>query len=233
MCQLLPGEWTAGWSLASGWTLNPGQEGEHGRPLITEAPHSSLVLMWSSSCRSGTITAAYKSYQWHDCCQVIALQTNWGLVPVPEELIEILHIDPQHCPCLCSVQAELSVNSFQFSTIHMQHTHTHKKPFLICTWTLKTTCVCVSVIMAHILHTITAETYTALKFLAETAVCACVYLCVCVHEWVSTYRWRQQAHAWPMRDTGNHRGLQQRDGGPTVICHSPISYSRDTYRFWT
>lgn len=65
-CRVKPGLW-----------LNSGSRSSRkAQPaLITEAPHALLTLMWSTGCRSGKITAAYKSYQWHDCCQVIALLT--------------------------------------------------------------------------------------------------------------------------------------------------------------
>lgn len=53
--------------LASGWTLDPGRGGRYSKPLISEAPHSSLSLMWSTDCRSGPIIPAYKLYQWYDC----------------------------------------------------------------------------------------------------------------------------------------------------------------------
>lgn len=59
--------------------------------------------------------------------------------------------------------------------------------------------LCVSAIMAHILHIIKAKTYTALKcLLPEPALCMCVsHVCASVNVQMET---RQQAHAWQMRE---------------------------------
>lgn len=69
-------------SQANGLWLNSGSRSRKKAQaaLITEAARSSLTLMWSSGCRSGTIIAAYKSYQWHDCCQVIRLERELLMV---------------------------------------------------------------------------------------------------------------------------------------------------------
>lgn len=61
--------------------------------------------------------------------------------------------------------------------------------------------LCVSAIMAHILHIIKAKAYTALKFLLpEPALCVCVcvsHVCASVNVQMET---RQEAHAWQMRE---------------------------------